>query len=215
MLVACTKANENKQPVNIVNKKLLTSYLLQTCVTDQSKNYGNICGKIVNQMFSVEKSVKVNKVQEEESMKETSSTPQRKLFPKTIPTLRRRVGQNAGDLRHNRLSSSSIASSCQEKTVTNAKVAVLDDYFLSSKSGEVGHGESLSTSSTNCTPSESVSNPLKNLYIRRNRSGVCYQSGDVDLDLHDDMHLSDIEEQIISLSGGRKSGIMDTICGEL
>lgn len=221
-------SNENKQPVNIVNKKLLTSYLLRTCLTDQSKYYRNICGKVVNEIFRSEcgdrkKVVKVSEV----NMLQTAS-PQPKLFPKTIPTLRRRVVNTAaGDQqRHSRLSNESSRTgnkndySCQEKTVTNAKVAVLDDNFLSSfqQSKTIRYAAVSDNSRPSAVINSNVGYALKNLYVRRNRSGVCYQSGDVDLDLHDDMHLSDIEEQIISMSGGTKpfrSGSMDTIDGEM
>lgn len=232
-------SNENKQPVNIVNKKLLTSYLLRTCLNDQSKYYRNICGKVVNEIFrfdSGENNKKTDtqkikqpvKVSSEVNMLQTAS-PQPKLFPKTIPTLRRRVAGSvsataAGDQkRYSRLSNESRTSnvSCQvERTVTNAKVAVLDDDFLSSSTVVVQHHPKKYAAVTcpNVIINSNVGYALKNLYVRRNRSGVCYQSGDVDLDLHDDMHLSDIEEQIINMSGGRKpsgSGSLDTIDGDL
>lgn len=229
-------SNENKQSVNIVSKKLLTSYLLRTCLSDQSKYYRNICGKVVYEFFNSEchlkkeKPVKVSAV----NMVQTAS-PQPKLFPKTIPTLRRRVASAvaAGEQqRHgSRLSNESSRTgsnhksdySCHEKTVTNAKVAVLDDNFLSSfqqqpkpiRYAAVTENTSADNAVINST---NVGYALKNLYVRRNRSGVCYQSGDVDLDLHDDMHLSDIEEQIINLSGCRepfRSGSLDTIEGEM
>lgn len=234
-------SNENKQTVNTASKKLLTSYLLRTCLSDQSKYYPNICGKVVNEILKSEchlkkeKPVKVSAV----NMVQIAS-PQPKLFPKTIPTLRRRVASAvaAGEQqRHgSRLSNESSRtgsnnksdySSCHEKTVTNAKVAVLDDNFLSSfqqqpksiRYAAVTENTSTGLPSDNAViNSTNVGYALKNLYVRRNRSGVWYQSGDVDLDLHDDMHLSDIEEQIINLSGGRepfRSGSMDTIEREM